>query len=467
MPLDILKLITERAGQNHDLHERYINPQFSKVLKTIGFNRNYVRAHGPFLYDDKGDEYLDFLSGYGVFSIGRNHPGMKKVLHDFLDLDTASLIQMEAPLLSGLLSEALIKRIAIPGIDTVYLTNSGTEAVETAIKFARAATGKTRILFLDHAFHGLTTGSLSLNGGEHFREGFGTFIHDCAKIPFNDLTRLEEELKKKDVAAFFFEPIQGKGVYIPDDNFLPQAQALCRKYDTLFVADEVQTGFGRTGKWFAYEHWNLEPDIITMAKALSGGFVPVGAVATRRWVYDKVFSRMDRCVVHSSTFGQNNMAMVCALASLQIIEEENLVERARILGEQFLAGLNMLKSRHEWVKEARGKGLMVGLEFGKPKSMANKLRWELVHKLDRGLFGELIVMPLMVKHHILSQVTGHHQAIIKFIPPLVIDETHIDRCIGALDQVLTECNSVTGPIWDMGKNIFKHAISNKKAAASS
>lgn len=457
MSFDIRKLFDERNGENYSLHSRFINPQFAKVLKTIGYDKVYATAKGPFLFDRDGNEYLDFLSGYGVYAVGRNHPTMKKVLHDFLDMDIANLVQMEGPLLSGLLAEALVKKINLSGVDTAFFTNSGTEANEGAIKYARAATGRERILFFDHAFHGLTTGSLALNGCHAFRDGFGNLLPGCEKMPLNDLDRLEKELKKGDVAALFFEPIQGKGVFVPNDSFLPEAQKLCRKEGTLFVADEVQTGLGRTGKWFGHQHWNLEPDIVTVAKALSGGMVPVGALLCRRSIYDKVFSRMDRCVVHSSTFGQNNLAMVCGLASLSIIEEEGLVERSRMVGERLLSGLKKIAGESEWISEVRGRGLMIGIEFGKPESLSNKMKWNLVHQLNASLFGELIVMALMERHRILTQVSGHEQEIVKILPPLVIDETHCDRFLAAFSSVMADCGRVTGPIWQMGKNLMREA----------
>lgn len=464
MPFDVSSLIQKRTGENLRLHADYINPQFAKVLKTIGFDKIFTRAEGPYLYDNQGNEYLDFLSGYGVFSIGRNHSIIKKTIKDFIDLDTANLIQMEAPLLSGLLAEALVKKTRIDGMDTVFFTNSGTEANECAIKYARCATGRSRILFLEHAFHGLSTGSLSLNGNEEFRSGFGELLPGCQMIPLNDLNRLEGELKKGDVAGFIFEPIQGKGVYLPENDFFPQAQTLCRKHGTLFIADEIQTGLGRTGKWFACEHWSLQPDIITLAKALGGGFVPVGAALCRRWIYEKVFSRMDRCVVHSSTFGQNNLAMVMGLATLSILEEENLVERAKTLGETLIDRLKKLMPTHEWIKEIRGKGLMIGIEFGKPKSLIDKMKWNMIHKMDKGLFGELIVMPLMSQHRFITQVSGHHQDVVKLLPPFVIEQTHIEKFVSSLDSVLQECGQISGPLWQMGMNLAKASLADKKQA---
>jgi len=452
----IKELIESRTGQQLALHKN-INPQFAKVLKTIGFDKNFIRAKDCSLFDDKGDEYLDFLSGYGVFALGRNHPEIKEVIKEYLDLDLPSLIQMEAPLLSGILAEKLVEIFGHGIRDTVYFTNSGTEAVESSIKFVRAATGRTKILSLNHAFHGLSSGSLSVNGNNEFKDGFGELL-PADFVEINDLVSLEQKLKTKEYAAFIFEPIQGKGIYIPEIEFLQNAFKLCQKYGTLTIADEVQSGLGRTGTWLACEHFSVEPDIVTLSKSLSGGFAPVGAVVYKREIYNKVFSRMDRCVVHSSTFGQNNLAMVCGLAALEITEKENLLKNSQEMGEYFLSALNTLKEKHDWILDIRGKGLMIAIEFGKPKGFKKKMAWDMVHKLDKGLFGELVVMPLFSKHHMLTQVSGHHQDIIKLIPPLTLTKDNIDRFVSALDQVLTECDKVTGPIFQMGKNLAKHVV---------
>lgn len=464
MTFDLKNIYQTRSNENLSLHEKYINPQMAKVLKTIGFDRTFVSAEGPYLTDSTGIRYVDFLSGYGVFAMGRNHPVLKKALSDFLELNTANLVQMEAPILSGLLAEKLVNLVNLPGVNKVFFTNSGTEAIEGAIKYVKCATGRSRLLFMDHAFHGLSNGSLSMNGNDEFTNGFGPLLPDCTKVFQNDLEQLEKELQKKDVAAFFFEPIQGKGVYVPNDDYLPAAQALCKKYGTLFVADEIQSGLGRTGKWFAYEHWNLSPDIICTAKALSGGMVPVGAIIAHEDVTKKVFSRMDRCVVHSSTFGQNNAAMVCGLAAIEVIQDEKLMLNAQLVGQQLMDDLKKLALKHEWISEIRGKGLMIGIEFGKPTSLRKKLAWNLVHSMDKGLFGELIVMPLMSKHHYLTQVSGHHQDVVKLIPPLIITTEHASGIVAALDNILQDCEKISGPIFQMGKNLAKASLENRKNA---
>ncbi len=457
MSFSLKKLIESRWGENYGLHERYVNPQFVKVLRTIGFDKVYRRAEGQYLYDDEGNRYLDLLSGYGVFALGRNHPKIKETIRELLDLDLSHLVQMDCSLLSGLLAEQLISLLDNHW-NTVFFTNSGTEAVEGALKFARGATGRSRILYLDHAFHGLTLGSLSANGNREFRDGFGDLL-PATPIPMNDLETLERELKKKDCAAFLYEPIQGKGVFIPTDSFLPEAAKLCKKYGTLTIADEVQTGLSRTGRWFAFQHWNLEPDLICIAKSLSGGFVPVGAILYRREIYEKIFSRMDRCVVHSNTFGKNNLAMACGLATLEIMRDEKLPEQAARLGDILQAGIQEVGRPYEMFKEVRGRGLMIGIEFQEPKSLKLKAGWKLVHAANKGLFGQMIVVPLMEKHRILTQVAGHDIDLVKLLPPLVINEEDIRHFVSSFDQVVSECHKFPGAAWEVGMTLAKRALS--------
>lgn len=457
--MEIARLIAEHEGRNYQLHKRHVTPAFARVLEIIGYDKVYAKGEGAYLYDRAGNRYLDFLGGYGVFHLGRNHPEVKRALHELLDLDRPNLVQMDCPLLAGLLAERLVEktRASYPGLEAVFFTNSGAEAVEGALKFARGATGRERFIYLDHAFHGLTLGALSVNGSEHFRSGFGRLLPATA-ITMNDLEALERELAKGDVAAFIAEPIQGKGVYVPDERFLPEAQRLCRADKALFIVDEVQTGLGRTGRFFCGEHWGLEPDIVTISKALSGGYVPLGAILTRREIHRKVFSGLERAVVHSNTFGMNELAMAAGLATLEVLEKEGLIERAARLGEQFISGLKALQERSELVKDVRGKGLMVGLEFGPPRSLALRAAWGALEKVQEGLFAQLVVMSLMRDHRLLSQVSGHRVNIIKFLPPLVIGEEGIDYALKALDQVLAEAERFPGGLWKMSAELVKGAL---------
>jgi len=454
---DLKKLVQARQGENYALQKDYVNPQFTQVLKYIGFDREYTRAEGAYLFDAQGNRYLDCLGGYGVFNFGRNHPVIKKALHDFLDMDMANMVQMEGPLLSGILAEALIKRTP-EKLDKVFFCNSGTEATEGAIKFAKCATGRKRIIYCKKAFHGLSNGALSCNGDDNFREGFTPLLPHCDAVPFNDLDAIEQALKSEDVAGFIVEPIQGKGVNIPDDEYLPGAQRLCKQYGAKFIVDEIQTGFGRTGKLFAMEHWDLAPDILCMAKSLSGGFVPAGAILMTREIYDKVFSKLDRCVVHSATFGRGNMAMAAGLAALHVIEEEGLVAHAARMGEALKSGLSALAEKYEMVKEIRAKGLFAVMAFGPPKSIALKMGWKLLHKIDNGLFSQIIIIPLMEKHRILTQVPGHNMDAVKFSPPLAFDDADLAYLLDALDDVLAACHRFPGSAWNIGGTLAKLAV---------
>ena len=462
MTLDIAQLLTTHEGRNYELHTQHVNPQFSRVLRTIGFDRCYVRAEGPYLWDQHGTRYLDTLAGYGVFNVGRNNPAIRDALSQFLACDYPSLVQMEAPLLSGLLAEELKSRVAAH-LERVYFTNSGTEGVETAIKFARRATGRSGIAYLHKGFHGLTNGSLALNGDDIFREGFEGFLPDCNAVPPGDLDALEALLRAEQVAAFIVEPVQGKGVNIASDEYLRGAAQLCTRYGTLFVADEVQSGMGRTGRFLALDHIDgVEPDIVVLSKALSGGYVPVGVVLTRRWIYERTYSSLDRAVVHSSTFGQGGLAMVAGLATLKLMDDDNLIARASEMGNYLGEKLQALQPRYEFIKEVRWRGLMIGIEFGEPQRISLKGAWHVAHRMDPSLFPQAVTIPLLDDHHILSQVAGHHIDVIKLIPPLIISKEDCDWFLTAFEDVMDRLHRFPGPVWEVLSKIGKNAIKARK-----
>jgi len=340
----------------------------------------------------------------------------------------------------------------------VFFANSGAESVEAAMKFARAATGRSGIAYCSHAFHGLTYGALSLNGDEVFRRGFEPLIPDCVCVPFNDLAALEKVLATRRMAAFVVEPIQGKGVILPDEDYLGGVQDLCRRYETLFISDEIQTGLGRTGKFLAGEHWGIEPDMVLLAKALSGGHVPVGAVLMRKWIFDKVFNRMDRAVVHGSTFSKNDLAMAAGIATLEVLKAERLTENAARMGERLVNELSALAANYELLKNVRGKGLMIGVEFGAPTSLKLKASWSMLEAASKGLFCQLIAIPLFKEHKVLTQVAGHGSHTIKLIPPLIINDADCDWIVRAFDQVIADSHRA-GAVWSLGKTLVGHAMS--------
>ncbi len=460
MSFSIADLFTQHFDDKFDLHEQHLNNQMVRVLRTIGYDKNYKKAIGQYLFDEDNNKYLDLLSGFGVFAVGRNHPTVISALQETLTLELPNLVQMDVSLLSGLLAEKILATTP-ENTTKMFFSNSGTEAVEAAIKFARYTTKRERIVHCEHSFHGLTLGSLSLNGEEIFKQGFGPLLPNCNAIPFNDIEALEKALSTKDVAAFIVEPIQGKGVNVPNDNYLPEVERLCKKYGTLFVADEIQTGLGRTGKFWAIDYWGVKPDMILMAKALSGGFIPVGAVAMTQKIMDTVFNRMDRAVVHGSTFSKNNMAMAAGLATLQVMEDEKLVENSAKVGEDIINSINAMADQYEFLKEARGKGLMIAVEFQSPKSLKLKAAWAMLEAANKGLFCQMVTIPLFKEHRILTQVAGHGMNVVKLLPPLNLVQDDRDWIVNSFDKAIGDTHQIPGSIWDLGKNLASHAITNK------
>jgi ornithine--oxo-acid transaminase len=288
----------------------------------------------------------------------------------------------------------------------------------------------------EHGFHGLTLGSLSANGDRHFVDRFGPLLPGFSQIRFGDLDALEAVLRTEDVALFLVEPIQGKGVNLPPAGYLEGAQELCRRCGTLFAVDEVQTGLGRTGKLFAFEHWGLEPDLVTVAKSLGGGYIPVGALLMAKHVYDGVFDSLEHSVSHGSTFAPNDLAMAAGLATLRELDDARLIERSARLGELLLERSSQLVDAHDSVREVRGLGLMWAMEFGEPES--GSMAWRVMEKMQTGLFAQLVVVPLFTKHHILSQVAGHDMPVLKGLPPLVLSEQDVDEFVTALDDVIAK-----------------------------
>ena len=457
MAFDLRGLLAERGGEGYELCTKYMNLQQVKALHVIGFDKVYTRAEGAYLYDADENRYTDFLAGFGVFAAGRNHPVIRQAIKDAMDLELAEWTQFDCPPLPGLLAEKLLAKA--PGLERVFFCNSGTEAVESALKFARHATGKRRVLYCDHGFHGLTSGSLAVNGSAEFRRGFDPLLPDTP-IPLGDIDALTAELRRGDVAALIIEPVQGKGVHMPPDGFLTAASALLHEHVAVLICDEVQTGFGRTGRFFAYQHEDVTPDIVTVAKALSGGFVPVGAMLAKGWIYEKVYSSMDRFMVHSTTFKGGTLAMAAGLASLDVIDSEGLVENAGRVGGLLSDGLRELAARFDVLADVRGKGLMIGLEFDKPSGLLARTNWNMLQKTRVGLFAQMIVVALFQRHRMLTQVSGDHMEVIKLIPPLMISDADVKAFTEAFADVLEDASKGSGLMWDFGKTLIKQAVRN-------
>jgi ornithine--oxo-acid transaminase len=431
------QLIEDRGAEALDLHAQTINPQFVRLLRTIGFDRRWARAEGAYLWDADGNRYLDLIGGFGMFNLGRNNPRVREALIEALELERPGSVQLGVDSLPALLAEELLRR-APASVERALFTNSGTESVEAALKLGRAATGRSRVLSAEHGFHGLTLGALSATASPEFASRFGPLLPGFERVPWDDPEALERELAREDVAVFIVEPVQGKGVNIPA-GYLEGAQELCRRYGTLFCVDEVQTGFGRTGRMLALEHWGLEPDLITVAKSLSGGYVPVGALLMSVEVYDAVFDSLPNAVSHGSTFAPNDLAMVAGLATLRELDEQGLVERSARLGELLLERTRPLVERSV-VRDVRGLGLLWAIEFEEPPGGSRT--WKLLERIQPGLFSQLVVVPMFREHRILSQVAGHGLNVIKAIPPLVVTEDDLDWFVTALERTVARAEKM-------------------------
>jgi ornithine--oxo-acid transaminase len=455
-PPPIREIIEARSGEEMALNDRFGNPQMGRILRTLGFDRTWRGGEGAHLIDSEGERYLDMFGGYGVFAIGRNHPEAIAAIEEVMAARTGNLPQLGVTLLSGVLAEQLLSR-APDSVGAMIPANTGTEAVEAAIKVARAATGRPRVLYAEHAFHGLTLGSLSVNGNAEFRDGFGPLLPGCDPVAFGQLDALELELAREDVAAFIVEPVQGKGVNLAPEGYLAGAQRLCREAGALFVCDEVQTGLGRTGRFLALEHSQLQPDMVCLAKALSGGLVPIGAVLVSRAAFEKVFDGMERAVRHGSTFGGNDLAAAAGLATLRVLDREGLVARSQRLGALLLELTTPLVERYEVVREVRGLGLMWAIELGPPAGRVRRSLWDAVEHRQAGLFSQLITVPLFHDHRILCQVAGHRMNTIKALPALVIEEEEVRRFAAALEETIAAAERYPSALARFGARMLPRA----------
>ena len=434
-----------------------MNPQWVRLLDLLQMNVRYARCSGTELFTDDGRRFLDFLSGYCVHNLGHNHPAVTAALRDELDRSGPGMIQTHAADRAGELAEKLCRRSG-RNLTKVFFGSSGSEGVEAAIKFARAHTGRTGLLYAEGAFHGLTCGALSLMGDPFWREGFGPLLPETKAIPFNDLDSLEQALSAKRFAAFIVEPIQSEaGIRVPSPQYLRDAQSLCRRHGTLFVLDEVQTAMYRTGPFLAGERFGVEPDMVVLAKALSGGFVPVSATLMTEPIYRSVYGSLRRAIIHTSTYSENGLAMCAALATLETLEREKLGVRAQQAGEQLRARLQEVLGGYEMVKTVRGEGLLLGIEFTAPSSLRLRVAFEAFMHIHSAMFGQVIVMRLFRDHGMLTQICGNNFMVLKVAPPLVVSDSEMEEFISAVQQVVDSAHSSTA-FWSEALGLARRAI---------
>ena len=446
--------------ESEHVSERYaqrVNPQWVRLLGLLEMDVRYEKCIGAELFTADGRRIVDFLSGYCVHNVGHNHPDVVEALRRELARCGPAMIQTHVADLAGELAERLCAR-AGGRLSKAFFASSGSEGVEAAIKFARAHTRRHGILAAEHAFHGLTCGALSLMSDEFWTEGFGPLLPGAKTIPFGSLEALEYELKSKQFAAFIVEPIQSEaGVRVPDAAYLRNAEALCRRYGTLFVLDEVQTGMYRTGTFLAAHQFGVEPDMVVLAKALSGGLVPVGAVLMSDEVCDSVYSSLPRAFVHTSTFGENSLAMRAGLATLEVLEREELGQRAIEAGKYLREQLTGALREFEMVKDVRGLGLLMGIEFQPPKQLRLRIPYEAFGAIHGGMFGQILVMRLFRDFGFLTQVCGNNFMVLKAAPPLVVEEEQMDAFIAAVRSVMELANS-PGAFWSEALGLARRAF---------
>mgnify|MGYP002408279777 CR=1 FL=1 len=432
--LSLTEAIKQSREQVVENHKNYLNSSLVMMMGLIGFDKHFTRAEGIYVWDNKGNRYLDFLGAYGALNLGHNHPKIIDAVNRVKEVP--NLLQASL----GTLPAALAKNLALatPGdLRRSFFGNSGAEAVEGALKLARAATGRTAFVYCEGSFHGKSLGALSVTGREKYQKTFQPLVPDCRSAPFGDLDALEKQLRDQSCAAFIVEPIQGEGgIIIPQAGYLSGVRQICSRYGTLLIFDEIQTGFGRTGEMFACQHEGVAPDIMCMAKSLGGGIMPIGAYITTDEIWKKAYGSMEKALLHTSTFGGNTWAAAAGIAALEVIYEENLPEKAHESGAYLLQELRKLQEKYPLLKDVRGRGLMVGMEFNQPGSLAGKATFGLASKLSEEYLGTLVAGELMNKYHIITAYTLNNPNVIRLEPPLGVTREQLDTLLQALDKVL-------------------------------
>lgn len=439
------------------LYSQHVNPQWVRLLDLLEMNVRYERCLGGELFTAEGRRILDFLSGYCVHNVGHNHPAVIAAIREELESCGPAMLQSHVAERAGELAEQLCRR-AGGRLTKAFFASSGSEGIEAAIKLARANTKRSGLLYAKGAFHGLTCGALSIMGDAFWRLGFGPLLPDTEAIPFDDVDELENKLRTKQFAAFIVEPIQSEaGVRVPTAEYFRAAQALCRRYGTLLVLDEVQTGMYRVGTFLAAERYAVDPDMVVLAKALSGGLIPVSAVLMSDGIYDSVYGSLRRAIIHTSTFSENSLAMRAGLATLEVLESENLGPRAIQSGALLRRKLVEALHGYEMVKEVRGEGLLLGIEFTAPRSLRLRVPFETFMKIHPAMFGQIVVMRLFRDHGILTQICGNNFLVLKAAPPLAVTEEQIEEFVAAVADVI-EMAHTSGAFWSEALGLARRAI---------
>ncbi|MDB4957421.1 MAG: putrescine aminotransferase [Myxococcales bacterium] len=435
----------------HSLTTTNLNGKLVESLNLLGYLRDFVSASGMELVDAHGRRYLDFLAGYGSVPLGHNHPAVAAAVRAAIDAVVPHFILMAPEALPAALAARIAaispRSSAQPSeLSMAFFMSSGSEAVDGALKLARAVTRRPRFVAAQRGYHGATFGAMAVTGDARL-EVFEP-LGERTLVPWGDAALIEAQLQKRDVAAVILEPIQAEGgVNLPPAGYLAEVQRLCRRYGTLFILDEVQTGLGRTGTWFACERDGVVPDVLVLAKALSGGLVPISAYVTRPDLWRKAYGTLATCELHCTTYRGGPLACAAALATIEVIEATGLVARADKLGEQLGTRLRAVTAGHPLIREVRGRGLLWGIELAASKdgvAAALIAQWLVVGLLERG---------------IVTQVTTLSPTVIRVEPPLILEEAHIERFCDALRDVLaTHATGTIASLVGVGKHLIKQRL---------
>ncbi|SDP08613.1 aspartate aminotransferase family protein [Desulforhopalus singaporensis] len=404
-------------------------------------------AAGSTIIDTSGRRILDFVSSYGALNLGHNHPEVKKAMLMVLEEERVDLSKELLSPYAACLAHNL--KLLTPGnLNRFYFCNSGTEAVEAALKLAaRYFKGRrSRFIYAENSLHGKTLGALSVTGGQRLRQHFP--LLPGKRVPYGDAGAIERILRHNPdkgedaVAAVILEPIQGEaGVIVPPDGYLQKVKKLCERFGVLLILDEVQTGMCRTGSFFACQHDEVIPDLLVIAKSLGGGLASIGATIATTRVFDGAYSNPHDCLVQTSTFGGRSTSCAAAIAALEVCCREKLDVRAQTLGSRLINGLRQIQMKYpEWIREIRGRGLMVGIEFNEDIIDRTQYLPARIPGLKNVLKEHLpgMVAAALLKHHsILGTLMLNNRSVLRVYPPLIVTEEEVDRFLAALEDVLS------------------------------
>ncbi len=431
-------------GSDDNKARKHVHPRLMKMFELAGMNNAFVRAEGQYLWDGEGNRFLDFLGGGGVYIMGRNQPSIHGAVAEVLGMNLPNLTVLNASVLGGMVAEKLLE-FGGPQFTKVVYTNSGTESTEVALRFARNVTLRRRFLYLEGAFHGRTYAAMSCCGWEQLRSGIDPAMPTCTPVKAGNIAQLRRELKMGDVAAFIFEPVQGMTGLRVDPGYLREAEALCKEHGTILVADEVQTGLGRTGAWFASREAGVRADMLTTSKALSGGVAPVGAVLVDEGIYNKVYAGFSSGLNHFSTFAEGNAAMASALATMEFLEAIDAPRLAKEKGKYLRNGILDIADRYDCIDHVAGLGLMIVIYFKDSENPNVLAQQKVMMAADSGAFAAAVNVEMYKNQRILVQLPGPGLNAIKILPPAIATQEDLDYFLSSFEDVLQGFYERQGP----------------------